>query len=136
MLVIGMFKRNAPKMNLTPAKSRVALIIKVPGSTLRRRTYRGRLGIYRAKPRHGKCNYCSQWDHIDEPAVTAVYAGLRVRVKALAPNFPQLGSAAQRGSSTVVAASLLSNGITNMVVCYVGVLACWGGLLARLENID
>ena len=55
--------------------------------TLRRRVQRGRMNFYRAKRRHGFCQYCQAWGRVESVELNKIFQHLRGRLEALLPSF-------------------------------------------------
>ena len=80
-------KQNRPKRYLLGSKTFVAAAMKVPLRTFQRRVQRGNMGYSKAKLRGGKCQYCRQFDVVEEPLVLSVFEKLRGSLEELSPNF-------------------------------------------------
>ena len=67
--------------------SELSRTIGMPARTLRRRVQRGRMNFYRAKRRHGLCQYCQAWDRTDSVELNKISQHLRGRLEALLLGF-------------------------------------------------
>ena len=80
-------KLGRPRMVLLGSKSSVARSIGMPARTLSRHLARARLGVYAAKQRSGKCQYCHQWDTHEEKLLSKLLQQLRTRIEGMHGDF-------------------------------------------------